>query len=208
MSFTKLDICSQALVLIRANPISSFLESSDAAAVCNILYNSFIKDIFSRYPWSFSKKTSTLARYSGAPIKKYKYAYAMPNDCLRVWGLYSGDKLVEDYEICGENLDNKAHSIPLILSNEESLTLDYNASVSEDLWPGYFLNYAIYALADLLAGPITDDDTIVDKMHRLAYGAPNENEKGGKFAIAAYNDSQQNPSKSMDCDILIASRFS
>ena len=203
MTTSCIDICSQALTLLRANTICSFEEDSEEAKTCSILYETFIKDIFSRYPWSFSKKIAKLGRIYYEPLKKYKYAYNIPSDCSRIWGVFNDEKIVNDYEI----IDVDEKGLTVILSNEESITLEYNKIIEELLWPGYFVNYAIYAFADMLAGPITDDDAIVDKMHRLAYGAPNENEKGGKFGIATNIDSQQKPSTAMDCDILINARF-
>ena len=199
MSFTKVDICSQALALIRANSISSFQEDSEEAKTCSLLYDSFVKDIFSRYPWSFATKIQNLSRLAVDPEDtKYKYAYAMPNDWLRVLAVYdSNGNLIDDYEISGEDLSNSSNGVKI----------KYTRYVSESNWPGYFINYAIHALADLLAGPITDDDATIDKMHRLAYGGPGEGERGGKFAVATYTDTQQQPSTEMDSNILIAARF-
>ena len=212
MSFTKYDVCSQALTLIRANPIATFNEASEEAKTCSLLYDSFVKDIFSRYPWSFATKIQSLARHVETPDDtKYKCAYALPNDWLRILAVYDKDgNLIDDYEISGEDLANSQSGIkvPLLLANSQSgIKIKYTRYVQEDYWPGYFLNYAIYALADLLAGPITDDDATIEKMHRLAYGAPGECERGGKFAVATYTDTQQQPSAEMDSNVLIAARF-
>ncbi len=203
MTTSEIDICSQALTLLRANTISSFEEDSEEAQICSVLFSTFEKDIFSRYPWSFSKKMCGLNRMNYTPLKGYKYAYYIPNDCSRIWGVFNGDKTINDYEIVA----SKDEDATVILSNEESVVIEYNKIIQVRHWPGYFVNYAIYAFADMLAGPITDDDSIVDKMHRLAYGAPNENEKGGKFGIATNVDAQQKPSTAMECDILINARF-
>ena len=212
MSFTKVDICSQALALIRANSISSFQEDSNEAKTCSLLYDSFVKDIFSRYPWSFATKIQNLARLAVDPTDtKYQYAYAMPNDWLRILAVYDNNgNLIDDYEISGENFSNTENGVkaPILLTNTENgVKIKYTRYVDEASWPGYFINYAIHALADLLARPITDDDTIIEKMHRLAYGGPSEGERGGKFAVATYTDTQQQPSTEMDSNILIAARF-
>ena len=212
MSFTKVDICSQALALIRANSISSFQEDSEEAKTCSLLYDSFVKDIFSRYPWSFATKIQNLSRLAVDPEDtKYKCAYAMPNDWLRVLAVYdSNGNLIDDYEISGEDLSNSSNgvNVPILLSNSSNgVKIKYTRYVPESNWPGYFINYAIHALADLLAGPITDDDATIEKMHRLAYGGPGEGERGGKFAVATYTDTQQQPSTEMDSNILIAARF-
>lgn len=213
MPFTKVDICSQALALIRANSISSFQEDSEEARTCSLLYDSFVKDIFSRYPWSFATKIQVLACLAVDPVNtKYKYAYAMPNDWQRILAVYDNNgNLIDDYEISGEDLTNNQNGgkTPILLTNNQNgVKIKYTRYVDESNWPGYFVNYAIHALADLLAGPITDDDSTIEKMHRLAYGGPGECERGGKFAVATYTDTQQQPSAEMDSNILIAARFS
>lgn len=212
MSFTKIDICSQALALIRANSISSFQEDSEEARTCSLLYNSFVKDIFSRYPWSFATKIQCLSRLTLTPDDtKYKYVYVMPHDWQRILAVYDNNgNLIDDYEISGEDLTNQDNGVktPVLLTNQDNgVKIKYTRYVDEANWPGYFINYAIYALADLLSGPITDDDATIEKMHRLAYGGPAEGERGGKFAVATYIDTQQQPSSEIDSNILIAARF-
>lgn len=207
MTSTKFDVCSQALTLLRAKTIASFGDGSDESDVCSILYTPFLKDIFSRYPWSFAKRTVRLAKYNAVPENGgYKFAYAVPLDYERIWAVYSNGSIIDDYTITGDIVNDA--TIPVILSNHENISIEYVRPVDESKWPGYFWMYAIHALADLLAGPVTDDDATIDKMHRLAYGAPSENEKGGKYGIATFVDSQQKPSQTMDCDILIGARFS
>lgn len=213
MSFTKVDICSQALALIRANSISSFQEDSEEARSCSLLYDSFVKDIFSRYPWSFATKNQSFACLAQTPDDtRYKYAYQLPHDWLRILAVYDKEgNLIDDYEISGEDLANSGNDgneYTLLLANSgNGIKIKYTRYVNEASWPGYFINYAIHALADLLAGPITDDDATIEKMHRLAYGGPGEGERGGKFAVATYTDTQQQPSTEMDSNILIAARF-
>ena len=52
---TNITICNQALVLLGADTIASFSDTSnDAAAVCNQIYETIKRQTLSMYPWSFA----------------------------------------------------------------------------------------------------------------------------------------------------------
>jgi hypothetical protein len=49
---TSLSICSDALILLGAAPISSFTEGSDGAQACDRLYPDLRDNIIANYMWS------------------------------------------------------------------------------------------------------------------------------------------------------------
>ena len=63
---TSLSICSDALIMLGAQPISSFTEGSDAAQACDRLYPDLPDSLLSRYPWSCSYQKTQLARLATA----------------------------------------------------------------------------------------------------------------------------------------------
>ena len=79
---TSLSICSDALIMLGASPLSSFTEGTDAAQACDRLYPDLRDSILSRYPWSWSYKKTQLARLSVPPINEFEYAYQLPGDML------------------------------------------------------------------------------------------------------------------------------
>jgi len=198
---TKVSVASQALTLLRANTISSFNQDSDEAEIVRTFYDDFANDIFSRYPWSFAKTKDSLTA-AATPTNEWLYAHTLPGNCLRVVAIYntnsSGAQPIKDWTRHG----NEIHS------NSENLWVQYIYYVDEGDWPGYFTQYAIYALAALLAIPVTDDENIAISMRRIAYGTDEENERGGKFGVAASVDSQSKPPEEVAMPDLILARFS
>ncbi len=202
MATTKIEIASQALGLLRANPISSFDDGSNEADIITLYYDTFIRDIFSRYPWHFATKTRRLVIAGDeVPLLNYKYAFILPAECKRLIAVYADEgnfvRPFQDYIQEGSYL----------LTNSDKLYAKYTAYVDENLWPGYFTAYAIHALAALIAIPLTDDPDIEAREQTLAYGTSSEGERGGKFQSAILTDAQQSPPDEMDTDLLIAARF-
>ena len=77
-----LSICSDALILLGASPISSFTEGTDAAQACDRLYPDLRDTMLSTYVWSWTLKKSQIARLSTDPINEWEYAYQLPGDML------------------------------------------------------------------------------------------------------------------------------
>jgi len=205
MTITSLEICSQALSLLRANVISSFDDGSNEADICSTHYEQFAEDILPRYPGSFATKKARLNRDTNTPVNEYRYAYIVPSECLRLWAIFDnssvGAKPVADYDI--QTIDGGRR----ILCNHESLWADYTVYTIEANWPAYFRQFASMAFAALIALPVTDKPEMADYWHRIAWGASNENELGGKFGIAKMVDSQQKPPEEIISSPLIEARF-
>ena len=77
-----LTVCSDALLLLGAKPISSFNEGTDAANVCDRIYPTLRDSTMQAYPWSFTFKKVQLARTINTPVNQYRYEYQLPSDRL------------------------------------------------------------------------------------------------------------------------------
>lgn len=202
MSATDVQIASQALTLLRANTISRFSEGTNEADIVTELYPTFVEDVLSRYPWSFATKKRQLNRDADTPVNEWKYRYILPAERLNLTTVFNTDAVgarpVQDFEIIGNYL----------YTNYEKVYAEYTFYAKENTWPGYFKTYAIYALADLLAIPVTDDVELKERMKLEAYGPPSEGERGGKFAVAAGIDAKQKPAEELWAYDVIAARFS
>ena len=75
-----LSVCSDALIMLGAKPISSFNEGTDEANTCDRLYSDIRDQALLIYPWSFSFKKVKLAQLVTTPETEYTYEYAMPGD--------------------------------------------------------------------------------------------------------------------------------
>ena len=54
MAVTKVDIASRALIMIGANPISSFTDGSTESLVTNNIYEEIVESTLTRHKWRFA----------------------------------------------------------------------------------------------------------------------------------------------------------
>ena len=198
---TDLKICSDALLLLGASTISSFNEGTDRANICDRLYPDIKKSTLQAYPWSFSFKKVQLARTINTPVNQYRYEYSMPSDRLgtirRVFNSTAvGAGTVTDWIIQGNKL----------LTNEETVVVDYQYIVTEAEMPSYFVQLLKYMMAWHLADPITDQIAKTQQWQLTAVGNPSENNRGGYFRTAMVIDGQGNTSAAFEDFSLIAVR--
>ena len=183
---TDVSICSDALILLGAEPITSFTDGSDSAQACSRLYPDLRDTIISSYVWSWSLKKSQIARLSTAPVNEWQYAYQLPGDMLSgVLAVFETAGTTErsrryGWEIYGEQL----------FTNMETVYIDYQQSIVESKMPVYFVDLLKNALAAELAIVITDQAGKADYFRGIAYGSPMENGRGGKMRSAMNIDAR------------------
>tara|TARA_Y100000004_G_scaffold197224_1_gene270513 strand:+ start:6576 stop:7193 length:618 start_codon:yes stop_codon:yes gene_type:complete len=183
---TDLSICSDALILLGASPISSFTEGSDAAQACDRLYPDLRDTMLSTYVWSWTLKKSQIARLSTDPINEWEYAYQLPGDML------SGVLAV--FETSGTNERSRRYGWEVygdqLYTNMETAFIDYQATISETKMPNYFVRLLRTALAGELAIVVTDQAAKADYFRAQAFGSPGENGRGGLMREAMNIDAR------------------
>lgn len=183
---TDVSICSDALILLGAAPITSFTDGTDAAQACDRLYPDLKNSIISSYVWSWSLKKSQIAKLSTPPINEWQYAYQLPGDMLSgVLAVFESNGTTErsrryGWEIYGEQL----------YTNMDTVYIDYQSTVSENKMPHYFVRLLRTAMAAELAIVITDQATKSDYFRNQAYGSPGENGRGGLMREAMNIDAR------------------
>ena len=183
---SNLSICSDALILLGASPISSFTEGTDAAQACDRLYPDLRDTLLASYRWSWNTSKVLLARLEAAPINEWLYSYQLPGDMLSgVQSVFASSGTNESplrygWEIYGDKL----------YTNLETVYIDYQTSVNESKFPQYFVQMLRTALASELAVIITDQIQKADYYRSLAFGTPGENGRGGQFRAAMNIDSR------------------
>jgi hypothetical protein len=195
---TDVSICSQALLLLGANQITSFSDGTAPSSVCSVLYPRIKSQTLGMYHWSFTLSKTTLARLTSTPTNYYRYAYQLPSDMFlgvpRV--VYASTSLsapnITEYEIQGNQL----------LTNETTIVVDYQRQISESDMPSYFTQLLIYQMAWHLAEPITDQITKADYWRSVALGTASENNRGGFFR-QAINIDGAGQSKTVIADYLL-----
>jgi hypothetical protein len=199
---TGVSICSDALILLGAKAISSFNDGTDESSVCDRLYPDVRDMTLSMYRWSFSMKKIGLAQLITAPGSYWRYAYQLPGDRLgNPNALYEsaavGSPIRKDWEIQGDQ----------VLTNLQSVFIDYQYSVPEFAMPQYFVQLLKYQMAWHIAEAITEQGDKAARWQRVALGDPAENMRGGYFRQACQMDSQGNPTRVIEDFSLIDVRY-
>lgn len=199
---TDIKICSDALLMLGANPISSFTEGTDESNICDRLYPDIKIRTLTMYDWSFSFKKTQLARLVTIPTNEYKYEYQLPADIIgrpnAVYNTGSVDAYPQrEYRLIGDKL----------LTNYEEVYIDYQYNVPEFALPHYFVQLLKYEMAWHLAMPITDQMNKSDYWRTVAEGTPGENGRGGYMRQAMNIDGQGSPTNAIQDFSLINVRY-
>ena len=189
---TKLSICSDALIMLGANPLSSFTVGTDDAQVADRLYDDVRDTLLMQYAYSWSIKKVKLAQLVQAPINEWKYIYALPGNLLgnpkAVFNVGAvGATTQRDFEIYGDGLN----------TNYEQVWIDYQYRPEPFEFPPYFVRLLKTALAAEFAEPVTDQITKADYFHSRAYGSPAENMRGGLVRVAINIDGADRPAQTI-----------
>jgi hypothetical protein len=209
MASSKEDIASQALARLGEPSISSFEEDSETAEKVSQLYESTIQNLLGRYQWNFASRRAVLSIDGGkVPANEWKNGFILPAPRTEIVGnpyrVYNSTGLrapeVFDYEIEGR----------YVLTNFETIVVEYTARVPESQWTGYFQVLAIEALAATLALPVTENASKEQWHQQKAFGSPSENGEGGLFKTATAADDMGSPPRSLldETDPMYEARFS
>lgn len=205
MSQTKFSIASQALVQLRANPVNSFEDGSNEADIMNEAYDTWARNALAMHPWSFARRREQLLKDS-ATQPGWRYLYAIPATCLRVWAVYNSTAYnappIKNFELVSDDTGQ------YIACNEELIVALFTTYVPEAVWPAWFVDFAIFSLAAHVGMPVSDDEALTAQMKTTAFGPPADNGGGGKFKTAANISDQQSPPQQYQGNEIIQARFS
>jgi len=199
---TGVSICSDALILLGAKPISSFNDGTDESNTCDRLYPDVRDMTLSMYPWSFSYKKVQLSRLITTPTTEWTYEFQLPGDRLgnpraAFTSNAVGIKPFKEWEIIGDKL----------MANETTMYVDYAYSVGEYAMPSYFIQLLKYMVAWHLAYPLTEQQDKAVYWQSVAIGQPSENGRGGYFRQAMNMDTQGQPSQVIEDFSLMTARY-
>ena len=185
------DICSRALILIGADPITSFDDNSTEALVASNLYEDVARASLVNSRWRFATNQSVLNKLAADPTGRYDNAYQLPSDSLMVHAVTANDNLIE-YQIYGNKVFANTSDADVIIA-------DYSFRAEEENWPSYFTIAVEYALSTLFATSIARDATLASLM---------QNQAKDSMAKARSLDSQQQTSRKLTTSRFIAERRS
>ena len=186
---SKFDLCSQATALLGLSPISSF-SGGGKEAIAGLLYDTVVLSLIESYPWGFAKVlSSALNRLSDPPASQWTYFYQLPSNLDGiVWALYEDDAIDDRPFKEWERIGNT------IATNATAVYIKYAAINEVAKMPKYFHSLAVTALAASFAQPMKESGDLADFYHKRAFGTPDQNGKGGLWAMATAADARGSPS--------------
>jgi|TARA_A100001388_G_scaffold70547_1_gene50018 hypothetical protein len=186
-----LDICSRSLILIGAEPISSFDDGSTEALVCVNLYEDLVRTSLTNTRWRFATNQQVLNRLTNEPTGRYDQAYQLPTDSIMVHALTVNDNNI-DYQLYGDKAFANTSTADVVVA-------DYTFRVSEIHFPSYFTIAVTFSLAVVLATSIARDASLAQLMSVRADGA---------MAKARSLDSQQQTTRVLETTRFLTARRS
>ena len=183
MADSKFDICSKALVLVGANTIASFTESTTESKVASQLYESTLENLLTRCRWRFASKQAQLSKNSADPTARYESSYALPSDAFIVHTVTVADDVIK-YDRYGTNIFTNTSSTDTVIA-------DYTFQPSESDFPPYFKQTLFFELASLFAGAVARNDQLSELYHKRAIA---------QMAIAKALDAQAQTTRRIDVD--------
>jgi hypothetical protein len=190
MATTDIDICARALIMIGAEPITSFADGTTESKVASNLYSDTIKNILSAYRWRFASKQTQLSRLTDTPDARWDSAYQLPSDMLSLHTIIVNDKPIKynrygDMAYCNATSTDKVYA--------DYTYYDEGATNPAIFFPAYFIYTAELTLASLFAFAVAQNTELSVALEQKA---------GRQLAFARNMDSQQNTTKKF-----VTSRF-
>ena len=140
--FTKIDLCSMALLKLGEKPIQSWREDSATAQLARTLFDPVVETLLAMFPWRFATQSLTLQKNSDGD-------FLVPANVLRILkceGQINGDK---------------------IITNSDTLEISAIVKTEPENFPGYFATLVAAKLAVEFCIPILGDVNILRIMTSL-----------------------------------------
>ena len=180
-----IDIASRGLILIGADPITSFTASTTESTVANAIYEDIVRTTLCSSRWRFATNQAQLNLLTNVPTGRYDIAHQLQTDMLMLHAVTISDAIIE-YNIYGDKVFSDA-------STQDTLVADYTFRALEQDFPSYFTVALEFSLAASFALAIARDEQLSSILEQ----------KGGALLQQAKTlDSQQQTTRK-----LVTSRF-
>ena len=186
---SEIDVCSRALILIGADPITSFDDGNNEALIASNMYEDIARAALVNCRWRFATNQAVLNRLTDVPTGRFDAAYQIPSGWLMSHALTVNDYPIE-YQTYGDKIYSNSAST-------DELVLDYTYRASEQDWPSYFTVALEYELAVVFAAGLARDQALAQLMSHQASQA---------MIKARSLDSQQQTTRKLTTNRFIANR--
>lgn len=157
---TPIDVSSRALILIGAEPITSFEDGTNESLVAANMYEDIARASLVNCRWRFATNQAVLNRLSEKPTGRYDAAYQIPSDSLMLHAVTVNAFNIE-YQTYGDKIFCDT-------SNTSEVVLDYTFRASEQDWPSYFVIAVQFELASVFASSLAQDASLAQLMGQQA----------------------------------------
>jgi len=140
--FTKIDLCSMALLKLGEKPIQSWREDSAAAQLSRTLFEPTVDTLLSLFPWRFATKTLVLNKTADGD-------FLIPSEVLRI------------LKCNGQITGNKINAA------ENTITILAVVKTEPEMFPGYFATLVATKLAMEFCVPLIGDSNVFKMMTAL-----------------------------------------
>ncbi len=188
MSATPVSICSNALLMLGDDPISSFNDGTDRALLAANTWESARDYVLRSHPWNCATKRVILAPDGTAPAFGWNYQFQLPADWLRVLAV-------------GEEGERPRYAIEgrKILFDETQLKLTYLfRNEVPATWDALLVHAMTLVMRAIFSYPITQSGSIEQLV---------ESTMAPLLRQARSVDGQEEPPQAMDDSPLMQSRF-
>jgi hypothetical protein len=144
------------LILIGANPITSFDDTSTEALIANNMYEDVARAALCNTRWRFASNQSELNLLTDTPTGRFDRAHQLPSDLLMLHTLTVNDNILT-YSIYGDKVFSDATVADKVIA-------DYTFRANEIDWPSYFTLAVEYELASVFASSIARDEKLAELM--------------------------------------------
>lgn len=184
---SKVSICSNALLMLGAQPIASLNDGTDRARLAANLYQAERKAFMRSHNWGCLTVRVNLAPMAEAPSFGYSAQFQLPGDCLRL--LDVGQE--------GETLTYRVER-KRVLHNGTVLPVRYIADLDEGEWDDAMVHAMEMRMAALFAYPITASASLAADLAQKAKDALRE---------AKTTDGQEDDTQAIDDSPMLNSRY-
>ena len=173
---TKVNIISQALILLGERPVSDLTDDSrdSISGIVAIFENTYEAELQSNR-WRFACAKKALDRLNTTPLNEYQFVHQLPSDALLIFRTVPRTR----YEIYGDR----------IYSNLQQIEVDYLFKPDIATLPAYFTKMLAYSLAREMARPTSENTHTVNDFSDRYYLQRN---------VAMFADAQARPNVAIE----------
>jgi len=183
---TKIELISNALILIGDLPITSLSGNTRAQTVANNLYDNIVQNEMTKFRWGFARKIARINKLPSSPAgNEWQSIYELPTDLLFLIKINPR----VNYALFGSQV---------YCNSDGALYADYIHNAVEAEWPVYFQQMIQYRLAMDFAPAIRDSASAME-----ANAVQYENAS----RMARFTDSQQYPVVPLSSAPFITTRY-